>query len=69
MVAKYGGDTAYPYAMAEMQSPLLDLNTAHCLSFRYFVRSQLTVVMRVKRDEIGTLLFQVSILHVRDFSC
>ena len=59
MVAKHGGQTAYADAIAEMQSPLLDLDTAHCLSFRYFIRSQLTVLKREKSEATGSLLFEV----------
>ena len=68
MVARMGGDKPYPQGVASMQSPVVDIATEHCMSFRYFIRSNLTIVSRAKNEFTGDVLFQVE--HLRDvFTC
>ena len=64
MAARMGGDKPYPQGVASMQSPLVDIATEHCMSFRYFIRSNLTIVSRAQSKSTGDVLFQVE--HLRD---
>ena len=68
MVARLGGDKPYPLAKASMQSPMLDLDREHCMTFRYFIRSNLTILYRAKSEFVGTVLFQVKIFHMWHFN-
>ena len=68
MVARFGGDIPYPSAVASMESPLMDLSTEHCMTFRYFIRSNLTVISRTKSDPVGDVLFQVRYAYSKSVS-
>lgn len=64
MVAYMKGAKSYSPTFASLESPLLQIDVAHCLTVNYFVRSNLTIATRSKSHNKITKLYEVCfVLH------